>query len=68
MRWFEQARQDWIFETLTIFGFIQRKHLMRKFDISEPQASADLAKFQRRHPLTIKYDKSEKRYVWIQDE
>jgi hypothetical protein len=31
--WFEQQRMDWIAETLRIFGFINREHLMRKFGI-----------------------------------
>lgn len=63
MRWFEQVRQDWIAETLRIFGFIQRKHLMLKFGISEPQASADLQKFQQDHPGVMHYDAKQKRYV-----
>lgn len=63
MRWFEQARQDWIAETLRIFGFIQRQHLMRKFQVSMPQASADLRRFQRDHPRAMKYNASAKRYV-----
>lgn len=63
MRWFENARQEWIAETLRVFGFIQRQHLMRKFGISTPQASADLQRFQRENPNAIRYDASEKRYV-----
>jgi len=53
MRWFEQARQDWIAETLHVFGFIQRHHLMRKFGISMPQASADIQRFQKENPRLI---------------
>jgi len=63
MRWFEEHRQQWIAETLRIFGYIQRKHLIRKFGISVPQASADLQKFQKDHPKAIRYDASRKRYV-----
>ncbi len=61
MKWFEQTRQDWIAETLQVFGFIQRQHLMRKFGISMPQASADLKTFQTYHPGAMKYDASGKR-------
>ncbi len=65
MRWCEQQRQDWIAETLRVFGFINREHLMRKFGISQPQASADLAAFQRAHPTAMTYDGSAKHYVAI---
>lgn len=63
MRWFEQHRQEWIAETLRVFGFIQRKHLMIKFGISEPQASADLQQFQKDNRKAMRYDTSEKRYI-----
>lgn len=63
MRWFEQQRQEWISETLRVFGFIQRQHLMRKFGISMPQASADLQTFQEDHPHAMAYDSSRKCYV-----
>jgi hypothetical protein len=63
MRWFEQHRQEWIAETLRVFGFINREHLERKFGISTPQASLDLRAFQRAHPQMIQYDLSAKRYV-----
>lgn len=63
MRWFEEKRQEWIAETLRVFGFIQRKHLIRKFRISTPQASADLQRFQTAHPRAIRYDASRKRYI-----
>jgi len=66
VRWFEQARQDWIAETLRVFGFIQRKHLMRKFGISEPQASADLQRFQKHNHGAMEYDPSGKCYIAVQ--
>lgn len=62
MRWFEQHRQEWIAETLRVFGFIQRQHLMRKFGISMPQASADLQQFAKDNPSAMSYDTSAKRY------
>ncbi len=62
MRWFEEQRIQWIGETLRIFGFINRAHLMKKFGVSEPQASADLQKFQKLHPEAMWYDPSEKCY------
>lgn len=62
MRWFERYRMDWIAETLRVFGFINRDHLVRKFGISVPQASIDLRSFQQRYPRTMTYNKSAKRY------
>jgi hypothetical protein len=62
MRWCEQQRQDWIAETLRVFGFINRDHLIRKFGCSVPQASLDLAAFQRAHPAAMTYSLSAKRY------
>lgn len=63
MRWFEEQRMAWIAETLRVFGFINREHLMRKFGISQPQASLDLKAFQRANPRAMTYDVSTKRYV-----
>lgn len=63
MRWFEQHRMDWIAETLRVFGYINREHLMRKFGVSTPQASVDLNRFLRLHPDVMRYDRSAKRYV-----
>lgn len=64
MRWFEKQRQLWIAETLEIFGFIQRAHLVRKFGISVPQASADLQQFQKDCPGVMLYQPSAKMYVY----
>jgi hypothetical protein len=61
MRWFEQYRLNWIAETLRVFGFINREHLERKFSLSTPQASADLARFRRAYPTAMTYDVSAKR-------
>lgn len=65
MRWFEQHRQEWIAETLHVFGYIQRQHLMRKFGISMPQASADLQRFQKQNPGAMEYDPSGKSYIAV---
>lgn len=62
-RWFEQHRMEWIAETLRVFGFINREHLQRKFGVSTPQASLDLAAFMRARPTAMFYDPSAKRYV-----
>lgn len=63
MRWFEQHRQEWIWETLRVFGYIQRKHLMAKFGISPQQAATDFGQFQIERPGMMTYDNKTKRYV-----
>lgn len=68
MRWFQQHRIEWIAETIRVFGFINRHHLILKFGISTPQASYDLSTFQQLNPGVLVYDKSAKRYVTAQME
>jgi len=63
MTWCERQRQEWISEMLTIYGFINREHLQRKFGISVPQASKDLQAFARRYPDAMHYDLSRKAYI-----
>jgi hypothetical protein len=64
-RWFKQQRMEWIAETLRIFGFINREHLMSKFGISPAQAAKDFTEFQREYPDAMKYDVSAKKYLPI---
>jgi hypothetical protein len=66
MTWCERQRQAWITEMLGIYGFINREHLQRKFDISMPQASKDLQTFQRLHPGEVRYDLGRKCYVRVE--
>lgn len=63
MNWCERHRMEWIAETLRVFGFINRAHLQKKFGMSTPQASADLAAFMRANPKAMTYDTSTKRYI-----
>ena len=62
MNWFAKARQDWIAETVRVFGYINREHIVKKFGVSTPQASMDLQAFMAANPSRIVYDKSMKRY------
>lgn len=65
-RWYAQHRQDWIAEMLRIYGFINQKHLMRKFGVSAPQASHDLNVYRRENPGTITYNLTTKRYEAVE--
>lgn len=47
---------------LHIYGFINREHLMRKFGISQPQASKDLQTYQRNSAGSMVYNVKTKRY------
>jgi len=62
MRWFERQRIAWIAEALAVFGYVNRYHLIRKFGVSQAQASMDLQTFQKHHPGAMAYNKSTKRY------
>lgn len=62
MSWFADARQAWIAEMLVVYGFINRDHLMRKFRISQPQASMDLVRFAAENRGLMVYNVHTKRY------
>lgn len=62
MAWAEDYRQKWIAESIRVFGFINHRHLQRKFGISAPQAAKDFARFQRDHAGIMLYDASAKCY------
>lgn len=66
-RWFKTHRMEWIAESLRVYGFINREHIMTKFDISMPQASIDLTEFQKLHPDAIEYDLKQRRYTLRQN-
>lgn len=68
MNWFASHRQQWITETVRVFGFINREHIERKFGVSTPQASMDLREYMRMNPGMITYDKTWKRYVRSQSD
>ncbi len=63
MNWFAQKRQEWIAETLHIYGFVNRAHLMRKFGISGNQAANDFNTFNDTNPKVMQYDNRKKIYV-----
>lgn len=64
MRYFENLRMGWIIETIEIFGFINRVHVVKKFGVSEQVASKDFQNVQKLHPHLMRYDTSSKCY-WL---
>jgi len=65
MRYFANLRVEWIAESLLIYGFIQRQHIMKKFVVSAPQASNDLREFLKRHKGVAFYNVKSKRYELV---
>lgn len=63
MTWFVEQRIAWIKESVEIFGYVNREHVMKKFGVSTPQASVDIREVMRRWPDLMEYDTSLKRYV-----
>lgn len=63
MNWFVRKRLDWIEEMLGVYGFINREHLQKKFDISPQAASKDLTSFIDLRPGLMRYDVKKKCYV-----
>lgn len=63
MRWAQQHRLAFIGHRLLASGTVNRRDLMRKFGISQPQASVDLRRFDEAHPGAMRYDKTRKTYV-----
>lgn len=62
MNWFAEQRQLWILDMLSVYGFINREHLMKKFGISQPQASKDLRIARRDMGSAMVYNPTLKRY------
>jgi hypothetical protein len=60
--WYIAYRMQWIDEMLLIYGFINREHLIKKFNISVPQASKDLNFYMKHWPNRMKYNLNTKRY------
>jgi hypothetical protein len=60
--WAVEQRLTWIKESIEIFGHINREHIMRKFWVSSPQASADISMAIDRWPNLMTYNRSTKRY------
>lgn len=63
MNWAAKYRQDWISETLRVFGFINRTHLRRKFGLGPNGANRDFVQYKKDHPGAIIYNEDYKCYM-----
>ncbi len=68
MRWFEDYRIEWIKETIEIYGFMNREHLIKKFGITSATAASDFANVMLRYPNLLRYNGRTKRYEIVSGE
>lgn len=61
--WFIKHRQGFIADMLSVYGQVHRGAIMEKFGVSLPQASADIAAFNKANPDVMTYDGRAKAYV-----
>jgi hypothetical protein len=62
LSWAQEQRVNWIIEMMHVYGFINRGHIMRKFRVSEPQASGDIRMVLKLRPGLMEYSPSGKTY------
>lgn len=62
-RWGQDRRLEFIDARLQFDGRINRSDLIKFFDISTPQASADLGRYQTMAPANIRYDPRGRMYI-----
>lgn len=62
MRWSVENRLEFIEFRLFWDGWLNRSHLVDQFEVSVPQASADLSRYQEMAPGNLEYDPKAKRY------
>jgi hypothetical protein len=62
MKWAARQRMEFIKNTLTCRGVINRSDIIKEFGISVPQASIDLKNYQELYPDSIRYNIKAKRY------
>jgi len=66
MRYFENLRMGWIIELIQIYGFINRKHVVKKFGVSEQIVSKDFSNVMKLHPQLMRYNEVDKCY-WLKE-
>jgi len=52
----------WIVESVAVYGFVARRHVVRQFGVPARQASAALADAARRFPDRLQYHRQRRRY------
>ncbi|WP_353330177.1 transcriptional regulator [Phaeobacter sp. NW0010-22] len=67
IKWATEQRFQYLEQRAFWHGSLNRSDLIEKFGISVPQASKDLASYQRMHPSNLSYDASKKQYSPTKD-
>jgi hypothetical protein len=67
LRWGMEQRLEFIEFRMFWEGGVNRSDITQRFGVSVPQASNDLALYQKLAPANLRYDSSEKRYVPMPD-
>ena len=62
MTWAQDRRMDFIRDRIAAGLTLNRADLMRRFGISQPQASTDIQRFIKANPGARTYDASAKAY------
>ena len=62
MNYFQQQRQEFIAAFVKKNGYINRRHIMKKFGVNTVTASKDLQKYQELNPCVIEYNARKRRY------
>jgi len=62
MRYFETQRIEFIKDFVEKHGAIKRRDIVHKFHISYPQATNDIAKFNRFYPGVLRYNFKTRQY------
>jgi hypothetical protein len=56
------ARAIWILESVAVYGFVSRRHVIRQFGVSTRAAAALLASVAAAYPDRLRYNPSAKHY------
>lgn len=60
--YFIKIRMDWMHESLRVYGYINRSHVMTKFGGSNGNAALDFKKFLKMYPGFCTYNTKTLRY------
>ena len=61
-KYFINLRLEWMHESLRVYGYINRSHLMTKYGQSNGNSALDFKAFHERYPGFCEYNPKTKRY------
>ena len=66
-KYFINLQLEWMHESLRVYGYINRSHLMTKYGQSNANSALDLKAFHERYPGFCKYNTVTMRYELCAD-